>query len=216
MVRNTFAENPLREIEKCGRYWCPKGRDDAWRKYFARAIDMNPAINRCEHKRLVVQAGGNIGAWPVYLSQKFDEVITFEPETMNFQCLKRNVEQFPNIEAYNMALGDVACEVELKLAKSLGGHHLTRKPGSTPVVTLDSFLLDDLDYLMLDIEGWEYEALLGARESIEKFHPVIQIENRGHGVKKGTGKALKDILSILPGYKQTITVHRDVVLEYMP
>lgn len=214
MVRNTFENNPAREIEKIGNYWCPKGRADAWPAYYKRAPDMDYAIKRCAVRRLAVQAGGNIGAWPVYLSRKFSEVMTFEPEDMNYRCLIRNVQPHTNIEPYFAALGSEESTAKLKIAGSLGGHHLTLEPGETKVIALDTFQLPHLDYIMLDIEGFEYEALKGAIETIKRHRPVIQIEDRGHGVKKGTGKTLSDITALLKGYKATKRVHRDVVLEW--
>lgn len=48
------------------------------------------------------------------------------------------------------------------------------------VVSLDSFLmkrnLSSLDFIKLDVEGGESDALLGARQLIEKFKPVIMAE----------------------------------------
>jgi hypothetical protein len=53
------------------------------------------------------------------------------------------------------------------------------------VVSLDSFLakrtLSSLDFIKLDIEGGESEALLGARQLIGKFRPVIMAEIAASG-----------------------------------
>ena len=35
--------------------------------------------------------------------------------------------------------------------------------------TLDSFNLEDIDYIKIDAEGYEIEALIGARKLIEKW-----------------------------------------------
>lgn len=214
MVRDTFAENPRREIEVIEGRWVPKGRGDAWAKYSKTARDMEFATHRCKERRLAIQAGGNIGAWPTWLAKRFKEVMTFEPEDMNYRCLVRNMERYPNVETYNAALGNEEGRCELKLAKSLGGHHMTLKPGSTVMLTIDSFKLEHLDYIMLDIEGWEYEALQGGLDTIARCRPVIQIEDRGHGEKKGNGKTFGDILRLLPSYQATQRVGRDVILEW--
>ena len=42
-------------------------------------------------KRVCVQAGGNVGVYPLALSKVFGEVITFEPDEDNFECLHKNV-----------------------------------------------------------------------------------------------------------------------------
>ncbi len=48
------------------------------------------------------------------------------------------------------------------------------------VVALDDLMvwegLDRLDYLKIDVEGAEHQVLLGAKKTIEKFRPIIQME----------------------------------------
>jgi hypothetical protein len=48
-------------------------------------------------------------------------------------------------------------------------------------VTLDDYLAGwpRLDVIKLDIEGYDCQALLGARHSLEKFRPVITFEYSG-------------------------------------
>src|SRR5690348_7833841 len=40
--------------------------------------------------RLVIQAGGNCGMYPVLFSQLFEQVYTFEPDPLNFYTLVQN------------------------------------------------------------------------------------------------------------------------------
>jgi len=46
----------------------------------------------------------------------------------------------------------------------------------TSLLTIDSLNLERLDFLKIDIEGMEVEALAGGRASIEKFKPQLLIE----------------------------------------
>lgn len=50
--------------------------------------------------------------------------------------------------------------------------------------TLDSFNFQDVDIIKVDTEGTEYWVLQGAKETIEKYQPVIQIELREEHCKK--------------------------------
>ena len=45
-------------------------------------------------------------------------------------------------------------------------------------ITLDSLNLDIkcLDILKIDVEGYAYKVLKGAKETIDKFNPIIQLE----------------------------------------
>lgn len=202
----------MKIIEHRG-HWTPAGSEKAWNRYASKAKDMQLAVDLCEHTRTAVQAGGNIGAWPVWLSHHFVEVITFEPEDTNYECLARNIEQYKNIEAHRAALGDEIGTAKLNVCKSIGSHHLTQQPGPTHVLTIDGFNLEHCDLIVLDVEGFEYEALKGARETIARCQPVIQIEDRGHGVKKGTGKTFEDIREMLTEYSVYQRVGRDVVFK---
>ena len=45
-----------------------------------------------------------------------------------------------------------------------------------PTVIIDELDLPSCGLIQLDVEGYEYFALLGARRTIEKYHPVIMVE----------------------------------------
>ncbi len=190
----------------------PKGAERAWNRYASRARDMQPAVDLCPYRRTVVQAGGNIGAWPVWLASNFIEVITFEPEPTNFMCLTRNVAPYHNIAPHRVGLSDRDGSQSLSVQKSIGSHHLVDEPGETSVARLDRYNIEHLDLLVLDIEGWEYEALVGAQDTIARCRPVVMLEDRGHGVKKGTGSTFDDVLAQLPDYEIVHRVRHDVIL----
>lgn len=46
--------------------------------------------------------------------------------------------------------------------------------------TIDSFGFDAVDLIKLDIQGAEYAALLGARETIRRHRPVILVEEKAY------------------------------------
>jgi hypothetical protein len=50
------------------------------------------------------------------------------------------------------------------------------------MATLDSQGLTP-SYLKLDLEGYEFRALQGARESVMRGRPVIVVEHSGHGTR---------------------------------
>jgi len=52
------------------------------------------------------------------------------------------------------------------------------------MIALDSLALTDIDLIELDLEGYEYDALLGAKETIERNKPVLIIENAADEVKQ--------------------------------
>ena len=153
-----------------------------------------------ETMRVCVQAGGNVGVYPLALADAFERVITFEPDDENLSCLMRNATR-PNIAIYKAALGKAAgtCSVQVVEGDNCGAHK-TVPDGLVPVMTIDDLGLDACDLIWLDIEGSEADAIEGARATIEKFSPIVVLE------EKGLGR-----LADLPGYKRVMKIGNDTV-----
>jgi FkbM family methyltransferase len=143
-------------------------------------------LRHCRQHRTAVQAGGNVGLWPQRLSTLFARVITFEPDETSRACLTQNV-RAPNVLILPHALGATydRCAVA---RKSLGSHRVV-VGDAVRVVPLDDLGLTDLDLLQLDIEGYEWHALMGAQQTIDRCGPVLQIELRGFTAKYGHSEA---------------------------
>lgn len=137
-----------------------------------------------KQRGVCVQAGGNAGMYPAILAEYYDRVITFEPEDLNFHCLTENCKRFSNVEAHQAILGDSDCTVGLTLPEGWNGSEVCVNTGafhvdgegSIPQVRIDDLNLDRLDFLQLDVEGYELNALRGAAKTIDKFSPVIMLE----------------------------------------
>jgi FkbM family methyltransferase len=132
----------------------------------------------CDKFDVVVCAGGNQGMYPLLFSRMFKTVYTFEPDPLNFHCLVNNC-QDDRIVKFNCALGSKNEMGQLKLGATdnTGTHEVyPSTEGIVPMLQLDNFDFQQLDLLQLDIEGYEQQALLGGREIINKFKPVISVE----------------------------------------
>ena len=131
-------------------------------------------------RRVVVQAGGCAGLWPLALANHFAEVYAFEPEPTNFECLCKNAREHSagNIWAYDRALGDASRRVGLTRPKAKAGLWRVDGDGDTQMVSLDDFFsaIPVLDALVLDVEGHEVQAWKGAETLIAKFRPLLWFE----------------------------------------
>jgi len=127
--------------------------------------------------QLVIQAGGNCGMYPVLFSQLFDQVYTFEPDPLNFYTLVQNC-QLGNIIKIQAALGNEHRMVGLAMGPTdnVGMHQIAEK-GPVPQLCIDDFAWPECDLIQLDIEQYEIYALRGAQNTIQKFRPVISVEN---------------------------------------
>jgi FkbM family methyltransferase len=195
-----------------GLYW-PDDVAGKWKHSLKHVKSVEWAMAACRQHRTAVQAGGNIGIWPRRMAEVFDRVYTFEPEPISRACLERNV--FKNVTVSAAALGAMngRCSIE---RKSLGSHCVT-EGSDVPMVTLDSYELQDLDLLQLDVEGYEWHALMGAVATIIRCHPLIQVELRGFTQQYGhSDTAVRKLLASL-GY-QVVTEQpgNDFVFRWKP
>jgi FkbM family methyltransferase len=135
-------------------------------------------LKYCKNFRVVVQAGGGCGMYPRLLSNIFDVVYTFEPCESSFYCLVHNCYNRKIIK-FNAAVGP---ERGLVTMVSINEHNRgtarVEEKGNSyiPMIPIDSIPYGYCDLLMLDVEGFEGEALKGAMETIHKFNPVIFAE----------------------------------------
>lgn len=151
----------------------------------------------CKQHTLVIQAGGNAGYYPKQYAKIFDRVVTFEPDHRNFFCLCYNVPE-QNVFKFRACLGSnaesLALEMNVSHPANLGGLRIAGQ-GMIPQIRIDALDLDP-DLIHLDIEGYEGHALLGAKETIERSHPMIVLEINGFGDAYGwPEQKIKEILS---------------------
>ena len=156
-----------------------------------------------------MQAGGNVGLWPNYLSKLFDTVYTFEPDSENFSCLAWNTRARKNIIRMQAALGDKPTMVGMERFPENVGKHTVNGAGVFPMLTIDSLGLQDCNLIYLDIEGYEPQALFGARSTLARFHPVLSLEVNGLADQTKLLEAYAMLERM--GYKHVATVHRDEV-----
>jgi FkbM family methyltransferase len=171
-----------RVIERHGLWW-PDGTADRQMDHALNHVcALEWTIALCAQRRVAVQAGGNVGLWPRRLAQDFAQVITFEPDAESRECLLANVPS--NVTIFQTGLGESVRTVGLQ-HRSLGSHRIV--DGSDhAVVTLDPLVLfEQVDLIQLDVEGYEWHALAGARQTIARCRPVIQVELRGFTEKYG-------------------------------
>lgn len=144
----------------------------------------------CHDGDVVVEVGANIGTHTVMLAKKVGKngkVFAFEPQRIIFQTLCGNlaINSLLNVYAYPYAVGEQNGMVKIppvdySTIGNFGGISVNNKSQGedTNLIALDSFFkLSSLRLLKIDVEGMEKEVLLGAKNLITTFKPVIYIEN---------------------------------------
>lgn len=166
-------------ISKIGSFYFPSYCKTMPEYLISRTEEPAQISKYCKNKRTMLQAGGNIGAYPIWFSKIFNQVITFEPEPLNYECLLLNIKEhnINNITSYNAALGNENKNVSIRFDNNnCGGHNILIEEGNVKMMKIDDLELKELDLLMLDVEGQEIECLKSAEQTIKKFSPVICVE----------------------------------------
>lgn len=174
--------------------------------------DIEAIVTHCKGFRTVIQAGGNIGIWPVRLAKRFARVITAEPDAANYKALQANTAAYPAIECLQVAFGREPSRgaIEPVDAKNIGAHRVA-SGNDFDVMRIDDLGVTDCDLLQLDVEGFEFFALQGALKTIEASSPVICLELKRLAEHYGISDS--HIRSYLErqGYKEVARIHRDVI-----
>lgn len=170
----------MKDVQVKG-FWFPAGaRDIDYRESLCRTKSLQWVLRNWSRKRTVVQAGGSYGVWPAICAKHFDLVYSFEPDWVSFYYLNRNC-PFENVIKIQAALGQVNKTVALQ-RKSFTGHRVNDL-GYIPGITIDTLRLFSCDAILLDVEGYEYYALKGAKATIREFRPLVLFEYRPETMK---------------------------------
>ena len=131
-----------------------------------------------------VDVGANIGNHSLYFSDYFNEVLSYEPQPLTFKLLNVNSQLVTNIRCFNFGLSSSEKKVPFVVdQKNMGGSHIVSEGDSRGVdlwlKTLDSVRIKadpPVQLIKIDVEGHEYDVLLGAKEVIKKDQPIIIFE----------------------------------------
>lgn len=135
---------------------------------------------------IVVDVGSYIGNHVVYFSKILGakKVIAFEPTPRVFDILQENIKNnnLQNIEAYNLAVssksGYTKCKVRKENNPAKNKWYRTEKytPECVQSVTLSKHVSEKVDFIKIDNEEMEMEALMGGIELIKKYSPYLMVE----------------------------------------
>ena len=135
---------------------------------------------------VAIDVGGNVGVYTFALSKLAARVISFEPNPQLAARLRTLA--LANVEVKDVALSSSAGTATLTIPDWPEGHGFGSLRaemgfGDTRLIkhevamrTLDSFAFDKLDFIKIDVEGFEEQVLDGGMRTIEARRPAILIE----------------------------------------
>jgi len=161
--------------------------------------------------RNAIDVGSNVGEWTRPLAKRFQQVICFEPNPNFRECFNKNISE-TNVTLHPYGLSNY----EHTVTQGFNSTHLNETVGDTAprngdieCRTLDSFNLTDVDYIKIDVDGFEIPLLEGSKHTLETNNPIVNIEMKRHKRPVIVQKA-KEILTSF-GYTYQSCVRNDEV-----
>lgn len=192
---NLYKHGTIRKVKRKGIHYQLDISDyQEWLVYFYCKSDSSDYVLKYLGKsQIIFDIGANIGqtAFNMSLTQQKKGlnplVYAFEPYPRTFHKLEANKILNPNIfmNTYNLALGEQKGILHMTQhsPRNSGGYRMTdnSKEGiSVPVTTLDQFVqkqnISQVDFIKIDVEGFEVQVLNGAKLTLEKFKPILVFE----------------------------------------
>jgi FkbM family methyltransferase len=152
--------------------------------------------------RLVIyDVGAFHGILTMFFASRGAQVIAWEPNDASHARLVENIRlnKLRNVSVRKLAVGSRAKWGTLTYSPSMaGGSRVEMNAAGTvsqrvQITTLDSDIAADglpaPDLIKIDIEGWELEALEGARATLDAHHPALFLEMHGETLREKRRKA---------------------------
>ena len=166
--------------------------------HFAKALAESPMVDghgtyqlakieKClavtERRRVALDIGAHVGVYTWHLSRYFQCVHAFEPAAPNYQCLLENVGHLNNMYTHNVAIGDEPGRLRIHQGDNTknvrwsalveGGDYC-----DVDMITIDSLKLKHVDYIRVDVKGYEPKVIAGAAETIARCRPLVLFDDR--------------------------------------
>ncbi len=203
-------------VRRSGVRWCLDPSD-----FMQAALYWQPEVDRWElfHLRRLLQPGAvvfdigsNFGYYSLRLaadSRIHGTIHAFEPNPPTYRLLLHNIELNgfgDRVLAHNVGVSDAVGTARMReRVHHLGGASIAvdGEGAIVELTTLDRFCeeraVTRLDFLKIDVEGFEDRVLQGDRQSIERFKPGILIELNPSTLTL-QGVTLDTVVDLLRGY----------------
>jgi len=176
-----------------GQLWIPKPgyyviKHLDWESTVEKVYD-HPLVH-VRRDDVVIDCGAHIGGFTrIALQAGARLVVAIEPETANLRAFRRNFEQelkSARVLLIPKGVWETTGKLSLHISKTGDSHSVIfaqKGPGDEEieVTTLDALAgelkLDRVDFVKMDIEGSEANALRGARQVIQRWKPRMAISS---------------------------------------
>jgi FkbM family methyltransferase len=170
--------------------------------------ELSEVIVRSQRRGAALDIGANIGNHSFFLASLFTTVHAFEPNESVVPLLKYNLRNKSNVvvHAFGASSDNTTLPAEVPPDNIGGGRVLSDATASDGFQTsfevrrLDEeaelAALGSIDFIKMDIEGHELEAINGMASLIQSHGPMIAFEQHGDQVTDGTTLVVERLRSL--------------------
>ena len=186
-------------------------------------IELITAMSYCAKWRVAIDVGAHVGITAFQMSRSFEHVHAFEINPKIYECMNYNLEQraVGNVTTYPVGLGAREESVTIKTTNKSFSTHIdpSQREGDVPVMPLDFYNLENVDFIKIDAEGYEPFVAQGGYKTIERCKPIILYECKDHPQRYGFhADSIRNILTPL-GYRMIRKIGRgekNAIIGYRP
>ena len=166
---------------------------------------LEAALRHCKAFRCALDIGSHVGLWTMHLIRRFDDVHCFEMSEEHRECWRANIEPGPqdgvaHLWPFGLGVDNTVCTM-VEEAMPQGGiasggnrvgdfggisgrgdHLISDRPGVAHLRRLDDVagagFWTAIDFIKMDVEGFEYFVLRGGEKTIREHRPVMIVEQK--------------------------------------
>lgn len=162
----------------------------------------------------VIDVGANVGYYLLMVEAEIGKdgiVILIEPSQENIPALEKNIaiNGFQNVNLYPVAVGLKEGIAGLRSGLNSGIVENGSGAYEVQVKQLDALVDQKVDFLKIDVEGFEGQVLAGAKEIIKRDRPILFLEVHPHLLGR-FGFDTDQIFDFLHKYYATVSVYETI------
>jgi len=149
--------------------------------------------------RNAVDVGSHVGLWTMRMVKWFEFVYCFEPMLEFSACALENLKWSNNFAIHPVVLGAEAGTAAMDYRPEDSGNTHAIPGTGYAMKTLDSFCLENVDFIKIDCEGGEQAVLRGGLETLERCRPCVIVEQKQHKMAANYGTSGTPAVDLLRG-----------------
>jgi FkbM family methyltransferase len=177
---------------------------------------------------VIIDGGANAGFFTIPVANRIrnrnQRIVSFEPQLALFRALSGSLvlNDIGFCDLQQAGLGDapgvaMVPDIDYRTPQDFGTVQISTTGTGTPVMvkTIDSLGLERVDFIKLDVEGYECAALAGGIDMIQKHRPYIWVEFFISGVEpiKASLTGVPDYAFFQVDYQNMLCIPRERLPE---